>query len=418
MPWLRLSIVALGIGATGPAPVRAAEGWKLPPLDGELAGDFSTALLPGAPPLRWSLALHAPRPRERAVAFGIEGAGTQVRGEALLNPAGDGTWRLAETQIDLTAWWPVFAPKYFPALADATVTGIIVLNGGGTVTAGRFAGRAEFEVRDASIADPAKAWSLAGLSLRGTLGKLPEIALDEPVRLLFREASVAGIVFRDGAIDFTFAADGVVRVASAECAVLDGRIALAPFAVGGGQKDVRTTLHFSAVELGGLGKFLPAALSDARGPVSGQIDLNWELGHGLKLANGALRPSAERPASITLRPAPGFLTERLPVRLRERFDLLPQWLGPMRLWFAPVNPAYAILRSIEMGESALDLTTLDLDLRPDGDPNGRTAHIVVMTRPAGKAKEVGSVRFELNVSGPLADALRLMTEKRVNIRVR
>ena len=90
----------------------------------------------------------------------------------------------------------------------------------------------------------------------------------------------------------------------------------------------------------------------------------------------------------------------------------------MRLWFAPVNPAYAILRSIEMGERALDLTTLDLDLHPDGDPSGRTARVVVMTRPAGKPSEVGSVRFELNVSGPLADFVRLLAERRVNIRLR
>lgn len=419
MPRPTLPIVALWIGAQmGAAHAAAAEGWKLPPLDGNLEGDFSTGLLPGAPALHWSVTMNVPRPRERAIGFAIDGTGTRVRGEATLDPKGDGSWRLTETHLDLAAWWQVFAPKYFPALAGAVVTGTVVFNVGGTVNGGRFAGRAEIEVRDAAIGDPAKGWSLAGVSLRGTLGRLPEFAADEPVRLQFREAAVAGIVFRDGAIDFTLGADGVARVAGAGATVLDGRITLTPFAVGGAQKEIKTTLQFSAVELGGLGKFLPAALSDARGPVSGQIDVSWELGRGLKLANGSLRPDVERPVSITLAPAPGFLTERLPVRFRERFDLLPEWLGPMRLWFAPVNPAYAILRSIEMGESALELTTLDLVVRPDGDPSGRTAHIVVATRPAGKPSEVGSVRFELNVSGPLADFARLLAERRVNIRVR
>ena len=418
MSRFRLLILTLGLGVqTGVAGV-AAENWKLPPLEGNLEGEFSTDLLPGAPVLHWSITVNVPRPRERAVIFAIDGSGTRVRGEALLDPKGDGTWRLTEAQLDLAGWWPVLAAKFFPAQAGLSVAGTAVLVGEGPVKGGQFAGRAEIEVREATIADSTQHWSLGGVALRGTLGRLPELALDEPVRLRFREASVAGIVFRDGAIDFTVEADGTARVASAACAVLDGRIALTPFAAGGGTKEVRTTLQFSAVELGGLGKFLPAALSDARGPVSGQVEVTWELGRGLKLALGAMHPGAERTAAFKLTPSPGFLTERLPVRLRERFDVLPEWLGPMRLWFAPVNPAYAILRSIEMGESALDLTTLDLDLRPDGDPNGRTAHIVVMTRPAGKASEVGSVRFELNVSGPLADLVRLIAEGRVNIRVR
>ena len=418
MPRLTLLIVALWLGAQAGAAHAATAGWKLPPLDGNMEGDFSTGLLPGAPALHWAVTMNVPRAHERAMSFAIDGPGTRVRGEATLNSQGDVSWRLTEAQLDVAAWWPVLAPKYFPAMTGLVLTGAVVLDASGALKAGQIAGRAEIELRDAAIADPAKGWSLAGVSWRGALGRLPELAVDGPMRLLFREASVADIRFREGAVEFTVEADGTVRVASAGCAVLDGRIALTPFSAGGAQTHVRTTLQFSAVELGGIGKYLPAALRDAGGPVSGKIDVSWELGSGLKLANGSLRPDVNRPATITLTPIPGFLTDRLPPRMRERFDLLPEWLGPMRLWFAPVNPAYTILRSIEMGERALDLTTLDNDVSPDGDGRGRTAHLVVMTRPAGKPSEVGSVRFELNVSGPLADFVRLLSERRLNIRLR
>ena len=236
----------LGVQLAVAQPVPAGA-WKLPPLDANMEGDFSTGLLPGAPALHWSVTMNVPRPRERAIGFALDGPGTRVRGEATLDPKGDGTWRLTETQFDLAAWWQMFAPKYFPALAGAVVTGTVVLSGGGTVNGGQFAGRAEIEVRDAAIADPAKAWSLTGLSLRVMLGRLPDLAVDEPVRLRFREAAVADIVFRDGAIDFTLDAANVVRVASAACAVLGGRIALTPFSAGALEttREWFITLHLS-----------------------------------------------------------------------------------------------------------------------------------------------------------------------------
>lgn len=415
---LPLFLVALGLGAQSGAAEAAFGGWKLPPLEGSLEGDFSGALLPGMPALHWSVTPQVPRPRERTIGFAADGSGARLRGEATLDPHGDGAWRLTESPFDLAVWWPVLAAKYFPAQAAWAVAGTAQFTGEGTIRGGEFAGRLEIELRDGAVADAAKTWSVAGVTLRGRLGHLPAIAFEEPLRAQFREALVAGVALRDGVVEFSVAPDGVVRVASAEWGVMGGRIVLAPFAVGGASREVRTTLEFLAVDLGGLGKFLPSALSDARGLVSGRMEVGWDLDRGLTHISGALRPGVEKSASIKLTPSPGFLTERLPVNMRERINLLPEWAGPIRKLFAPANPAYAILRSIEMGEGALDVAAFEFALNTEGDARGRTAHVVAMTRPTTRGTAVDVVRFEFNVTGPLADLVRLLAEGRVNLHLR
>ena len=46
-----------------------ASGWKLPPLDGELTGEFNAMMLGGAPKVKWKTTVHTEKPRERAVTF-------------------------------------------------------------------------------------------------------------------------------------------------------------------------------------------------------------------------------------------------------------------------------------------------------------------------------------------------------------
>jgi hypothetical protein len=391
----------------------------LPPLTGELTGNFQSLTLPGAPALHWTLNLRdGANAAERIADIVVDGTGTHARIEWRFDAAGGGTWRVQESQFDLALWFPLLAPQYLPKLASAIVEGHAALTGEGTLHDGKLGGRVHVDLRDGAMHDAAAAWSVTGIGLQGTLAELPGVTTDGPVKLTFREAKSNGIIAHDGVINFAIDAANIVQVASATCTLMDGRVALTPFAVGVARPEVKTNVDFSGVELGRLAAFLPSVLAEARGPVSGQVELTWSLADGLKFANGSLRPRPNETATIKLSPAPGFLTSRLPEKLRERIDLLPKWTGPLRQLFHPKNPAYDTLRDIEMGRMPLEVKTLTIDVQPAGDANGRTARIVVSAKPAGAESAVDAVRFEINVTGPLADFVLLALKGQLSVHLR
>jgi hypothetical protein len=141
--------------------------------------------------------------------------------------------------------------------------------------------------------------------------------------------------------------------------------------------------------------------------------VSWSAAAGVTAGDGRLQIAPGEVASLRLSVAPGFLTSKVPRRLA----LLPAWLGPIARAFSPENPAYETLRAIETGEMRLELNSLDVGLQPEGDPAGRTARVILTARPA-KTDVVESVRFEINVAGPLADVVRMGLEGRVNIHSR
>jgi hypothetical protein len=417
MPRLPPFLVVLALGASLGVGA-ATETWKLPSIQGNMEGDFSAGLLPGAPAFHWTLQSKQANPRERTLALAIDGAGIRSRATAVLDPQGDGPWRLTEAEGDLAAWWPGLAAKYFPKQTGLTVTGSVRLVGEGVIRGSEISGQLELEIKDAAAADAQRVWSVAGVTLRGRLGRVPVLATDEPVLIQFRAATVGGVELRDGRVEFMLGEDGTLHVTRAVYSVLKGQVTLAPFAFDPKKNEIRTAVDVFDVELEGLRAFLPPALAEARGRVSGQVDVVWDFRRGLTVASGGLRSGAAVAASIKLAPAPGFLTGRLPVNMRERIQLLPAWLGPIGRLFSPANPAYPVLRAIELGESSLDVTEFEIGVNLDGDARGRSAHIVAMTRPTTKGTAVGSVRFEFNVTGPLADFARLLAEGRLNLQLR
>ena len=115
--------VAVQRGATTP-PVE----WKLPPLDGDLEGEFSVSVLDRAPKVKWKLTVRTEKPRERKVGFLIEGDGARIKGEALLDPAGEGTWKIGESQLNIGEWLRVL-PQFAPDFAGAAASGTATLTG-------------------------------------------------------------------------------------------------------------------------------------------------------------------------------------------------------------------------------------------------------------------------------------------------
>src|SRR5215217_2518075 len=99
-------VFALVIGfARVQAATSPPEYWKLPPLDGELAGEFTATMLGASPTLNWKLKVRTEKPRERAAELGIIGRGLRMRIDARVDPAGEGTWRLEEAEINLEEWF-------------------------------------------------------------------------------------------------------------------------------------------------------------------------------------------------------------------------------------------------------------------------------------------------------------------------
>ena len=99
----------------------AADAPLLPPLDGELKGRFTATLLGGAPELEWKVQVQTTVPFERRITFEALGRGLQVRGAAVLDPAGEGAWEISAAQIDLGEWFGWLAPQLGPALSGVTV---------------------------------------------------------------------------------------------------------------------------------------------------------------------------------------------------------------------------------------------------------------------------------------------------------
>lgn len=411
----RLPLLAWVLFGTARSLLTGATAPALPPLSGELGGDLTPLLIPGLPALHWKVSLREGTvPGERRAELTTEGPGLRARAEVHLTALGEGRWRLLEGQLDAARWFALLAPKFFPALTGAVVTGELAVTGEGTLHEGKFPGRVQIELQDGAIHDAANSWTVAGISWRGTLRQIPTLATDGPFKLTFREATIAGIALHDGAIELSIDANENIHVARATAAMLDGHVEVAPFDFPLAKPEMKSDVHFTAIEIKRLAAFLPPVLADATGKVSGRMAVGWSAAAGLSPGTGRLQIDPGAAASLRLAPKPGFLTSRVPQRLA----LLPKSLGPLARMFSPINPAYETLRAIEMGEMRLEVDSLDVGLRPDGDPSGRTARVVLTARPAAKATAVESVRFEVNVSGPLADLLRLGLEGKIQVHAR
>src|SRR5688572_29041631 len=153
----------LGIAANRGATTPPRE-WKLPPLDGNLEGEFSVPVLDRAPKVKWKLTVRTEKPRERTVGFFIEGDGARIQGEALLDPAGEGTWKIGESQLNIGEWLRVL-PLFAPDFAGAAASGTATLTGEGTWRGGVIGGRSVVTIREGRVDDPKHKVLLEGISM-------------------------------------------------------------------------------------------------------------------------------------------------------------------------------------------------------------------------------------------------------------
>ena len=112
-------IALLVVAWTLTAPAAPAADLVLPPIAGELAGDFTPLKIAGAPTVHWTIKLESPAPFERVAQVTADGAGVHLRAEARLDTAGNGTWRVTEGKVDLQPWLGVPLTRGEIALAGS-----------------------------------------------------------------------------------------------------------------------------------------------------------------------------------------------------------------------------------------------------------------------------------------------------------
>jgi len=197
----------------------------------------------------------------------------------------------------------------------------------------------------------------------------------------------------------------VARVRVAEFTALGGRVSLRPFEIDLGNAEavsVVATAELHGLALDQLASFVPEAVREANGRVNGEVSLGWSEANGLQIGSGALRIEPTAQAQLRLTAMPGFLTQHT----TPRFFWMPASFGRLARWLALDNPAYDTLAEIEEGTQPLHVESLHVALYPDGPDGPRSAAVSLVARPVSGAV-VKQLRFDINVSGPLDQVLRL-----------
>jgi len=200
-----------------------------------------------------------------------------------------------------------------------------------------------------------------------------------------------------------------VAIRRAEFSALGGHVALRPFEIDLATPEnaplaLAATAELRGLALAQLASFIPEAVREASGRVSGTVQVSWSEATGLQLGTGALHIEADTAAHIHLAAMPGFLTQHT----TPRFVWLPPGFGRLARWLALDNPAYGTLAEIETGTQPLRVETLHVALYPDGPDGPRSAAVHLTARPTSGAV-VKQLRFDINLSGPLDQVLRLGT---------
>ncbi len=379
-------------------------------VQGALGGEVQVAALPGLG-LRWHLDAGAAGP---GLGLRAEAAGVRLRVDAVPQPAGEWRWRLAEGAVDLPAFWPVLKTKLGPPAGDWLVGGKVMLTGNGVWSpTGGLAGSVQLELREG--------WARSdelGVEVSGIEADLASDALAGgvlPPGQSLRVARLAAGAVTAERLEFRFGitAARVLELACAQLDVLGGKARIKPLAIPLNSTQLEAGAEIEGLALSELAKLMPTAVSAARGKLSGQLQLVWDVAAGLRINDGGLAIVRSDDAVLSLAPTPGFLTGNMPAR----FFWLPGWLGPLTRWTAPENPAYAPLQGIEMGRIGLRIETLAVKFYPETAGGDRTATVRLLARPVG-SDLIEQVTIDVNLAGALARVLELGTDERVKLRIR
>ncbi len=370
-------------------PKAAAPRWVVPPLDGELRGELTPDLLPGAPPVQWTLRIATPRPRERAVTFLLEGRGLRVEGDALLDPAGEGAWRIATARIDLAEWFGWLAPRWAPDVQTVAVAGELALAGEGTWRGGKLAGRAKATVRQGRFDDVARKVRLDGIAIDLALEELAPRRTAGGQVLTWTGGQFDVLPLGAGRVEFSVIGDQV-DISAATIGVMDGRLEVGALRFSLATPEFAVAARVRRIELAQLLQFLPPVLSEARGRVEGSVKLRRD-GRGIAIEEGRFALEPGETAELRLTPGLTQIAAGMPEIVRTH---------------------YPGLARLESGGVPLRAQELEIWLTPGGDAEGRTARVHVAGGPEDPSLRAPVV-LDINVRGPLEELVRMSTDSRL-----
>jgi hypothetical protein len=381
------AVLVLSVGlARAAVPLPPPSEWKLPPVDGELSGELNAVILGGAPKVKWTLKLGTPRPRERTVEFTLEGYGLKVKGDAHVDPLGEGEWRITEQEINLGEWVGWLAPQLGPVMTGVTIGGTLTLKGEGTWRGGKLGGRAELTLRDGRLDLPKRKVLLEGIACTLVIEDLaaPRTA---PSQVLTWQSGHYDVVAL-GAGRFEFGLDGdKATLSRATIAAFGGELSITGVTFSTKKPEFTASAQVTGFDVGQLVFLLPRVLASAKGKLDGYMDLaRSSQGISIGAAYLGLRPGET--AEIQFVPSPGILSASLP----------PQ-----------INKIYPGIAKVERDGIPMLAENLELRFVPEKDELGRTAWIRIAGRPVDPGFK-GPIDLAVNIRGPLDQVLNEGTE--------
>jgi hypothetical protein len=382
----------LGLLPTGVAGAEPKD-WKLPPLDGEISGDFGMVLA-GSPVLKWRLRVRTEQPRERVVEFQLEGRGFRLLGDARLDPMGEGAWRVAEAEINLAEWFAALAPRFFPDLASASAGGTLRLHGEGTWRGGVLGGRATLSLREGRIDDSARQVMLEGISVDVEFADLAAPRTEPEQVFTWRSGRYNGIAIGVGRIEALL--DGEeIRVNNAAIDIFGGELRVGSLVMSTRKPEFSVTAEMNGVEVGQILFLLPPVLSEARGRLDGNVALSRDSS-GIQIGDAKLNLRQGETADLRLAIKPGWLSTALPPEVVKYF------------------PGF---RKIETGEIPIRAKVLEITLTPLGDAEGRTAWVHLAGGPSDP-ELTAPIDTTINVRGPLEQLVKIGADLGTDSRLR
>ena len=395
MPRFRPCVLALLLGvAMSRAAIPSPNEWKLPPFAGELAGEFDPVVMGGAPKLTWKLTLLTEKPRERTIQFLIEGLGLRLRGDAHLDPLGEGTWRLAEAEITLGEWFGWVAPRLAPDLAGASGAGTLRVSGEGTWLAGVLGGHATLSLREGRIDDPVRKLLLEGISVDVEVTDLAARRTAPEQVFTWRSGRYDVVALGVGRIEFALDGDQV-RVNEAAIDVFGGELRVGSLVMSTSRPEFSVIAQMSGVAVDQILFLLPPLLSEAHGRLDGDVTLERDA-TGIQIGNGRLALREGETADLRLAVKPGWLSTSLPPEIVKYF------------------PGF---RKIETGEIPIRARVLEMTFTPTGDAAGRTAWMHVAGGPSDP-ELTAPIDTTVNVRGPLEELVKIGADLGTNSRLR
>jgi hypothetical protein len=365
--------------------------WRIPPLDGEIEGDFKPGLADDTPVLRWKISARTVRPRERIIDLALDGPGARVRLAATLDPAGEGAWELREAEIDLGRWlpvlaavWPVFSP------AGITLEGTLTASGAGTLRDGAPDGRVQLAWRGGRLDDPAHKLALEGLAAAVVI---------EDLRAR-RTAPTQAVTWTHGRYDVVelgagravFALDGDrLQIDDVTLAAFGGEVALSAMHVILGSAEAEMTARITGVDAALVLPLFPQFVTSAQGRLDGTLRLRRDE-EGVHLGAGRLALPLGGTADVRLKPTPGLLTQSLPAQVRSY---------------------YPGLADLEAGRVPMRAEVLEVIFDPAGDAEGRTARVRLAGGPVDPRMRA-PIDLNINVRGPLDTLVKFGTNSRLH----